>query len=105
MQSGIRNLSVQNLLSFGEFTTIDIRPLNVLIGPNGAGKSNLIEVLGLLQNAPKRFATAISNGGPIEDWLWKGASKTPIASIQVTVTRPEELRHDNPKPLRYRLAF
>jgi predicted ATPase len=105
MQRGITNLTIQNLLSFGEMTTIDLRPLNVLIGPNGAGKSNLIEVLGLLQNAPKELATAISNGGPIEDWLWKGAAKTPIASIAVTVARPVELRHDSPKPLRYRLAF
>jgi len=62
MQPGIRNLTVQNLLSFGEMTTIDLRPLNVLIGPNGSGKSNLIEVLGLLQNAPKDLATAINNG-------------------------------------------
>lgn len=105
MQPGIRNLTVQNLLSFGEMTTIDLRPLNVLIGPNGSGKSNLIEVLGLLQNAPKELATAINNGGPIEDWLWKGAAKTPTASIHATVTRPAELHHDNPRPLRYRLAF
>jgi predicted ATPase len=106
MQPGIRNLTVQNLLSFGEMiTTIDLRPLNVLIGPNGSGKSNLIEVLGLLQNAPKELATAISNGGPIDDWLWKGAAKTPTASIQATVTLPADLPHHNPKPVRYRLAF
>jgi len=105
MQPGIRSVTVQNLLSFGEATSIDLRPLNVLIGPNGSGKSNLIEVLGLLQNAPGELATAISDGGPIEDWLWKGAAKTPAAAIHVTVTRPAELRHANPKPLRYRLAF
>jgi predicted ATPase len=105
MQPGISNLTVQNLLSFGEMTTIDFRPLNVLIGPNGSGKSNLIEVLGLLQNAPKELATAINNGGPIEDWLWKGAAKTPTASIHATITRSPELQHDNPKPLRHRLAF
>ena len=97
MQPGIRNLTVQNLLSFGEMTTIDLRPLNVLIGPNGSGKSNLIEVLGLLQNAPKDLATAISNGGPIDDWLWKGAAKTPTASIWATVARPVELQRDNPE--------
>ncbi|HLI82794.1 MAG TPA: AAA family ATPase [Bryobacteraceae bacterium] len=105
MQPGIRSVTVQNLLSFGEATTIDLRPLNVLIGPNGSGKSNLIEVLGLLQNAPGELATAISNGGPIEDWLWKGANKTPVASIHITVTRPAELKDRNPKHLRYRLAF
>ncbi len=105
MQPGIRNLTVQHLLSFGKITSIDFRPLNVLIGPNGSGKSNLIEVLGLLQNAPKELATAISNGGLIDDWLWKGATKTPTASIQATVMRPAELLRDSPKPLRYRLAF
>lgn len=105
MQPGIRNLTVQNLLSFGEMTTIDLRPLNILIGPHGSGKSNLIEVLGLLQNAPKDLATAISNGGPIDDWLWKGTARTPTASIWATVARPFELQRDNPKPLRYRLAF
>src|ERR1700678_4477129 len=105
MQPGIRSLTVQNLLSFGQVTTVDFRPLNVLIGPNGSGKSNLIEVLGLLQNAPKELATAISNGGPIDDCLWKGAAKTPTASIQATVTRPADLPHHNPKPVRYRLAF
>jgi predicted ATPase len=104
MQRGIINVTVQNLLSF-DAMTIDLRPLNVLIGPNGSGKSNLIEVLGLLQNAPKELATAINNGGPIEDWLWKGAAKTPTASIAATVARPTELRNGNPKPLRYRLAF
>jgi predicted ATPase len=99
MQPGIRSLTVQNLLSFGaEPTTIELRPLNVLIGPNGSGKSNLIEVLGLLQNAPDKLATAISNGGGIDEWLWKGADKTPIASLRVTIA------HD-PKPLRYSLAF
>src|ERR1022692_4185832 len=76
--SVIRSLTIRNLLSFGgEATTIDLQHLNVLIGPNGSGKSNLIEVLGLLQNAPKELATAISNGGPIDEWLWKGATKTP----------------------------
>jgi len=105
MQPGIRKMVVENLLSFGEATTIDLRPLNVLIGPNGSGKSNLIEVLGLLQNTPRELATAISNGGPIEDWLWKGAAKTPKASIHVTVDRSSELALANPKPLQYRLAF
>jgi predicted ATPase len=64
MQPAISSLTVQNILSFGGVpTTLDLRPLNVLIGANGSGKSNLIEVLGLLQNAPDKLATAISNGG------------------------------------------
>jgi predicted ATPase len=97
----IRSLTIQNLLSFGEESTpIDLQHLNVLIGPNGSGKSNLIEVLGLLQNAPAELATAISNGGPIEEWLWKGAAKTPTASIEAIVS-PVKGR----VALRYRLAF
>jgi predicted ATPase len=100
----IRSLTIRNLLSFGnEATMIELRHLNVLIGPNGSGKSNLIEVLGLLQNAPKELATAISNGGPIDEWLWKGAKprgKPSTASIEVIVS-PVKGR----MALRYRLAF
>jgi len=97
----IRSLTIRNLLSFGdEPATIDLQNLNVLIGPNCSGKSNLIEVLGLLQNAPKELATAISNGGPIEEWLWKGATKTPTASIEAIVSPARESM-----ALRYRLAF
>lgn len=97
----IRGLTIQNLLSFGEQPiTIALRPLNLLIGPNGSGKSNLIEVLRLLQNTPKELASAISNGGPIEEWLWKGATKVPTASIEAIVSHPSD-----PMNLRYRLAF
>jgi len=93
------SLTVGNLLSFGDkATTIELRNLNVLIGPNGSGKSNLIEVLGLLQNAPRELATAISNGGPIDEWLWKGAH-APTASIEAIVTQPTG------PALRYRIAF
>ena len=97
----IRSLTIKNLLSFGEEATmIDLRSLNVLIGPNGSGKSNLIEILGLLQNAPKELATAISNGGPIDEWLWKGAARTPTASIEAIISPAK-----GPMALRYRLAF
>jgi predicted ATPase len=99
----IRSLTIRDLLSFGdEPTQVELSHLNVLIGPNGSGKSNLIEVLGLLQNAPKELATAISNGGPIEEWLWKGtkgATKPPTALIEAII---------NPAigpALRYRLGF
>jgi predicted ATPase len=98
----VRSLTVRNLLSFGDQpTTVELKKLNVLIGPNGSGKSNLIETLGLLQNAPKELATAISNGGPIEEWLWKGAKRPPTASIEVIVSRPPV----GAMALRYRLAF
>jgi predicted ATPase len=105
LSPAIKSLTVQNLLSFGDKpTTIELRSLNVLIGPNGSGKSNLIELIGLLQQAPKELATAISNGGGIEEWLWKGASKPPVASIEV-ITRPWVHGILKSSALRYRLAF
>ena len=98
----VRSLTVRNILSFGDQpTTIELKNLNVLIGANGSGKSNLIEILGLLQNAPKELATAIGNRGPIEEWLWKGAKRPPTASIEVIVSS----RPGSTTPLRYRLAF
>lgn len=101
----IKSLTVQNLLSFGEkASTTELQNLNVLIGPNGSGKSNLIEVIGLLQQAPKELGLAISNGGGIEEWLWKGASKTPVASIEV-ITCPWVAGILKSTALRYRLAF
>ena len=101
-EPAIQSLTVQNLLSFGDKPeVIELRNLNVLIGPNGSGKSNLIEVIGLLQAAPTDLAKAINKGGPIEEWLWKGATKAPpTASIEVVVRRG-----DGETPLRYRLAF
>ena len=107
MEPVIRSLTIRNLLSFGgEATTIDLQNLNVLIGPNGSGKSNLIEVLGLLQNAPKELATAISNGGPIEEWLWKGATKAPTASIEAIISPADgSIPRHRPMTLRYRLEF
>ena len=101
----VRTLTIQNLLSFGgEPTCIELLNLNVLIGPNASGKSNLVEVLGLLQNAPKELATAINNGGPIDEWLWKGnavsKSRPPLAMIEAIVSPAK-----GKAGLRYRLAF
>ncbi len=99
MQPGILTLTVQNVLSFGdEPTRIELRPLNVLIGPNGSGKSNLIEILCLLKSAPRDIVEPIGNGGGVDEWLWKGAAKTPIARIHVTIAH-------SPNRLRYSLAF
>ncbi|MGA2183436.1 MAG: AAA family ATPase [Bryobacteraceae bacterium] len=98
----VKSLAVRNLLSFGdELEPIELQNLNVLIGPNGSGKSNLIEVIALLQGAPGGLATVINNGGPIEDWLWKGGSEaSPTASIEAVVNRGT-----GEAALRYRLAF
>jgi predicted ATPase len=101
-EPAIRSLTIQNLLSFGpEPTTVELRNLNVLIGANGSGKSNLIEVLGLLQNVPGDLARAISKGGPIDEWLWKGAANSrtpPTALINAAVSSPGVV-------LRYHLTF
>jgi predicted ATPase len=105
VRPSLESLTVSNLLSFGRRTTVDLRPLNVLIGTNGSGKSNLIEVLGLLQSAPKDLATAINNGGPIDEWLWKGSEKAPVAFIEAAIVPPRELAPHNPTLLRYRLGF
>lgn len=107
---GLLNLTVQNILSFGdEPMRLELRPLNVLIGPNGSGKSNLIEILGLLQSAPKDstsdLATAISNGGGIDEWLWKGTARASTAFIHATIPALSGIPASEPLHLRYRLAF
>ena len=67
----LRNIRLQNLLSFGpEGIDLDLPGLTVLIGPNGSGKSNLIEALGLLQAAPSQLAAPVRKGGGIRNWLW-----------------------------------
>ncbi len=106
----IESITVQNLLSFGEEPlTIELGSLNVLIGPNGSGKSNLIEAIGLLQSAPKELSLAITNGGGIDEWLWKGVDKSPIASIEVMIAPPFGANKNLLKPrvpsLRYKLSF
>ncbi len=96
----IEELEITGLLSFGE-TPQKIKlnkGLNVLIGANGSGKSNLIEIIGLLQAAPKDLLKAISDGGGIQEWLWKGKRHATQATLQSVITThlPEttmSLRH------------
>jgi predicted ATPase len=96
----LHEIQIRNLLSFGPNSVpLPLRALNVLIGPNGSGKSNLIEVIGLLQSAPKLLASPVRDGGGIGDWLWKG-DRTPTAHLEVVI--------DNPRgnmPLRHVLDF
>lgn len=100
-QPVIKTLQFRNLLSFGEQSeSLELGPLNVLIGPNGSGKSNLIEVISLLQNAPRELVVPVREGGGIRDWLWKGTSQTPTAKVEVTLDYPP-----GPMSLRYRLCF
>ncbi len=99
-------ITIRNLLSFGPSTaTLELLPLNILIGPNSSGKSNLIEAIGLLQNAPADLGKAISLGSPLEEWFWKGKGLPVGASIEVGITRVESPAKPRPKGLTYLLEF
>jgi predicted ATPase len=98
----LRSLRLTNFLSYGPAgVTVELEPLNVLIGPNTSGKSNLIEAIGLLQATPSqdRLAAAISLGGGIGEWLWKGSPATLRFELEAVVENPK-----GQMPLRYRLA-
>ena len=90
----LKSMRLDNFLSFGESEApVEMRPLNVLIGPNGAGKSNFIEALALLQAAPSKSSrsnlqSAISEGGGVGDWIWKGGEAATCASIDATFESP-----------------
>lgn len=97
----IRSLRLRNFLSFGpESEEIFLEPLNVLIGPNAAGKSNLIDAIDFLRSSYRDFSGPIRQGGGVEEWLWKGASRTPVAEIEATVLYPTGIM-----PLRHRISF
>ena len=70
-----------------------MEPLNVLIGPNGSGKSNFIEVLALLQAAPRDLSEPVRRMGGISEWLWKGDGATTEAAVEVVVTYPNGAMH------------
>lgn len=72
----IKELSLQNFLSYGEKTTLELNDLNIFIGSNGSGKSNLIEAIDLIHNAPINLLTPIRDGGGISEWIWKGNGVT-----------------------------
>ncbi|CAM5782843.1 AAA family ATPase [Castellaniella caeni] len=97
----IHSIQLNNFLSFGPSAkALQLGPLNVLIGPNGSGKSNLMESITLLQSAPDKLMDPIRDGGGVRDWLWKGGSTTPEASLDFVLSNP--LGKQN---LRYTLAF
>ena len=99
----IKQIQMKNFLSFGpESEAVSLKPLNLIIGPNGSGKSNLLEGIALLQSAPSLRSVPIREGGGIRDWLWKGFSKPPIASLEVIV---DELSPSSPDGIRYRIDF
>ena len=97
----IHAIRLNNFLSFGDaLNFVSLKPLNVIIGPNGSGKSNLLESIELLRSAPEQLLKPIREGGGVLDWLWKGATTTPDASLEVIVDNPR-----GPQPLRYVLSF
>ncbi|EQC1013418.1 AAA family ATPase [Pseudomonas aeruginosa] len=97
----IHSIQLKNFLSFGASPgVVPLGPLNVIIGPNGSGKSNLLESIALLQSAPEQLLKPIREGGGVRDWLWKGGSGTPVASLDVVLSNPK-----GPQPVRYCLEF
>ena len=96
----IQSIRLENILSFGtDMAELPLEPLNVLIGPNASGKSNLIEALSLLHAAPWDLQEPIRMGGGVRDWLWKGASGAPTATVEVAIGNLVG------PTLRYRLSF
>jgi len=93
----IYSIKLKNILSFGgEGQEIELQPLNVLIGPNASGKSNFIEVLRLMNYLPRNIGKPISDGGGINDWLWKGGERSLVAEIETLFAYPQDdlsLRH------------
>lgn len=117
----IETITLENFLSYGEvtdpapdflspdkhWTTLKMRPLNVLVGPNASGKSNFVEALALLRAAPKDLPLPIRRGGGVAEWIWRGDGKAPDrATVEVTLRRKKaSTGYSDPPPLRYRLTF
>ena len=96
----IQRIKLKNILSFGpDAQDLELKPLNVLIGPNGSGKSNLIEVIGLLQAAPRDLQKPIREGGGVSNWVWRGEPKETFAEVEVVMP------HGNNRLLCYKLTF
>lgn len=101
-----KSIQLQNFLSYGSAATeIALSDLNVIIGSNGSGKSNLIEAIDLIRSLPStsdksNLLATIRDGGGVRDWLWKGAERSPRASIDAVCKIP-----NTPADLRYVLGF
>lgn len=100
----VHSIQLKNFLSYGpETPPLDLKNLNLVIGPNGSGKSNLFEALALLKTTPQELVRPIRMGGSVRDWLWKGASELPVASLEVVVDTSDV--SFTKKPVRYRFDF
>ena len=105
----IQSLKLAGLLSFPpDMEPFELESLNVLIGPNGSGKSNFIEAFELLRALPTDFATVLSEGGGVNEWIWKGSPSNRAPRMDLTIDQLQRNRgawHRNASPLRYRLDF
>ena len=103
----MHRIKLRNILSFGpDGMDLELKPLNVLIGPNGSGKSNLIEVMGLLQAAPRELTAPIIAGGGVANWIWRGQPNTPSESETSSAEVEVVLDYPNAVPkLRHRFVF
>ena len=103
----IHRIKLKNILSFGpDGMDLELKPLNVLIGPNGSGKSNLIEVMGLLQAAPRELTAPIIEGGGVRNWIWRGEQTTPPTAepVLAEVETVQDYQSGN-QALRHSFAF
>ncbi len=98
----IKELSLQNFLSYGAKNAVSLNDLNILIGPNGSGKSNLIEAIDLLHSAPMNLLTPIRDGGGVSEWIWKGqGASSKEARIETIFNRDDTGKRN----IRHVLAF
>jgi predicted ATPase len=100
--SFLQSLKLDGFLSFAPGSeAVPLSPLNVLIGPNGSGKSNFIEAVELLHATPTSIASAIREGGGVQEWIWKGEPPKSKANLEAFITTPFKI----PPSIRYRLAL
>ncbi len=93
----IESVHPRNLLSFGpDARELALGPLNVCVGANGTGKSNLLDLIGLLQAAPKDLRVPIRNGRSVGDWIWQGepVARSAQLSMVVNLSRDESLWYE-----------
>ena len=93
----LKEISLENFLSYGKKTTLPLNNLNIFIGTNASGKTNLIEAIDFLHHAPTNLLKPISDGGGVYDWLWKGSSQSSNveASVEAVFSKSElkNIRH------------
>ncbi len=93
----LKEITLENFLSYGKKTSLPLNNLNILIGTNASGKTNLIEAIDFLHHAPTNLLKPISDGGGVFDWLWKGYSQNSNveASVEAIFSKSEQkkIRH------------